>query len=417
MHGECGHIKSHWDYHDNCLKCSCCSRESNCNMCSSWTERTWKLAEKRRTYASRKWVMSKKKKRSQAMSDSSDEGKIDGNTIPHGPAAGGRPIKVATLKVLVPRGTGQPTTGHLPTGQEDITDWPPVTGQMGITHGSSSQSITSHWPSSHWSLDLQNINTGESQFSPATGHQTLYQSTFSDTHAMGMEFTTNRANLGSEQSFNYEVQNPANNSKRVLLPLEPDFSNMSDPSIIIELPDNNWRSDNRQVTQTSLSGRISRMDQSRSKHKCKKKRSRRSSSTSSSSRSASSDSRKRSRKSKRSKHSHKKRRRHTSSSSSSSLSNNQSHDYGRYKRSRHSPQAVQNPSMLQPAEITNAPTTCNRIRLFSALQRTGSDLEIETWSWSFDRAINEFFRLLSLELCPRPAEEILRQSLYLALNI
>ena len=60
---------------------------------------------------------------------------------------------------------------------------------------------------------------------------------------MAMEFTTYRANLGSEQSFRHEVQNPANNSKRVLLPLERDFSNMSDPSIIIEPPDNNWRSD------------------------------------------------------------------------------------------------------------------------------------------------------------------------------
>ena len=81
---------------------------------------------------------------------------------------------------------------------------------------------------------------------------------------MGMEFTTNRANLGSEQSFIHEVQNPPNNG--VLLPQEPDFSNMSDPSIIIEPPDNNWRSDNRQVSQTSLAGCISRRDQSRSKH-------------------------------------------------------------------------------------------------------------------------------------------------------
>ena len=90
-------------------------------------------------------------------------------------------------------------------------------------------------------------NRGKSIFTSnqplVTGHQTLYQSTVSDTHAMGMEFTTNRANLGSEQSFRHEVQNPANNSKRVLLPLETDFSNMSDPSIIIEPPGNNWRSD------------------------------------------------------------------------------------------------------------------------------------------------------------------------------
>ena len=58
------------------------------------------------------------------------------------------------------------------------------------------------------------------------------------------------------------------------------------------------------------------------------------------------------RKSKRSKHSHKKRRRYTSFSSSS-VSDNQMHDYGRYTRNRHTPQAVQNPAILQPKEVTN----------------------------------------------------------------
>ena len=220
-----------------------------------------------------------------------------------------------------------------------------------------------------------------------TGHQTLYQPIVSETHAMGIEFTNNPAS-----------------SKRVLLPLESDFSNMSDLSVIVEPPDNNWRSDNRQA-QTLLSGRISRRDQSRTKHKSKKRRRRRSSSTSSSSRSASSDSHKRSRKSKRSKHSHKERRR---SSSSSSLSDNQSHDYGRYKRSRHSPQAAQNPSILQPAEITNVQTIPPEQTLQRSTKDSGSGSEIE---------INEAVRLLPPELCPRPTEEILRQSLYLASNI
>ena len=98
---------------------------------------------------------------------------------------------------------------------------------MGITQEFSSQSITCHRPSSHRSLDLENLNTGENQYSPATGqrvtgHQTLYQPIVSGTHAMGMEFTNNQAS-----------------SKSVLLPLEPDFSNISDPSVIVEPPDNN----------------------------------------------------------------------------------------------------------------------------------------------------------------------------------
>ena len=168
-----------------------------------------------------------------------------------------------------------------------------------------------------------------------------------------MEFTTTKSNLGSEHSYRHEIQNPTNNSRRVLLPLEPDFSNMSDPSVVIEPPDNNWRSDNRQTSQTSHSGHVSRRDQSRRKHKSKKRRKHRSSSTSSSSRSLSLDSRKH-RKSKRSKQSHRKRKRR--STSSSSPLDNHSIDYGRYKRSRHTPQAVETLITLQPAEITNVPT-------------------------------------------------------------
>ena len=94
--------------------------------------------------------------------------------------------------------------------------------------------MTGHRPSSHRSLDLENLNTGENQYSLATGHRstghhTLYQPVVSGTHAMGMEFTNNQAT-----------------SKRVLLPLEPDFSYMSNPSVIVEPPpppDNSWRSD------------------------------------------------------------------------------------------------------------------------------------------------------------------------------
>ena len=40
-------------------------------------------------------------------------------------------------------------------------------------------------------------------------------------------------NLGSEHSFINEPQDPATSS-RILLPLEPDFSQMSDPSVVIE---------------------------------------------------------------------------------------------------------------------------------------------------------------------------------------
>ena len=134
----------------------------------------------------------------------------------------------------------------------------------------------------------------------------------------------------------------------------------------------------------------------KTKHRSKKRRRRRLSS-----RSMSSDSCKKSRRSKRSKHSHKKRKRRYTSSSSSSDS--QLHDYGRYKMTRHSPQAVQNKIILQPEEITNVQTILPEQTLQHPSKDSGLDSEIETWS--FDRAVNEVFRLLPPELSPRPSEK------------
>ena len=290
--------------------------------------------------------------------------------------------------------------GHRPS----LTGHSPTTGQVGDIE-TSSLPITGHRPSSHRSLDLERLNLAEIQESltsghdrspgsrpPVTGHQNIIQPSTSESHTFGTEFT-------SKQS----------STSRILLPLEPDFGNISDPSVVIEPPCHNWRSDNnndnyRQIHQTSLSGRRSRRDQSRDKHRSKKRRRWRSASTSSSSTYTSSDSRKR--KSKRSKHSHKKRkRRYTSlsSSSSSSVSHNHVHDYGRYQRSRYSPQAVQNPQSLQPEEIPNVQTMTPEQTSPRPSRDSGFDTEMETWS--FDRAINKVFRLLPQDLCPRPTEE------------
>ena len=134
--GEFGHIKSPWDNHNRCIKCSSCSRESTCCSCSSWSDKTWKLAEERRTYASRKWVMAKKKKRSQkVMSDSSDEEKLDHH--PTWPCCPGEdPSRWQLQKYLYPEEYvhRSPATGQSPNGQEDITDWPPVTGSRSNGH-------------------------------------------------------------------------------------------------------------------------------------------------------------------------------------------------------------------------------------------------------------------------------------------
>ena len=181
-----------------------------------------------------------------------------------------------------------PVTGHrafpsLATSHRAFTDHRPETSSLPITR---------HQPSSHRSLDSERLNTGEIQESPTTGHdwspgsrppvtghQNIIQPTTSESHTLGTEFTSKQPS-----------------TSRVLLPLEPDFRNMSDNN-------NNYG----QIHQTSLSGWRSRRDQSRNKHRSKKRRRQRSASTSSTSTSTSIDSRKR--KSKRSKYSQKKRRR------------------------------------------------------------------------------------------------------------
>ena len=54
-------------------------------------------------------------------------------------------------------------------------------------------------------------------------------------------------------------------------------------------------------------------------------------------------------------------------------------------------------------EITNVQTISPEQTLQHPSKDSGSDSEIKPWS--FDRAINEVFRLLHPELCPRPSEE------------
>ena len=51
---------------------------------------------------------------------------------------------------------------------------------------------------------------------------------------------------------------------------------------------------------------------------------------------------------------------------------------GRYKRSRHSPQAAQNPSILQPEEITNVQTITPEQTLQCPSRDSGSESQIET---------------------------------------
>ena len=205
---------------------------------------------------------------------------------------------------------------------------------------------------------------------------------------------------GYERSDRLELPNPASSSRQII-PLEPDFSQVSDPSVMIEPPNSN---------DLSIS-RPSRKDQSKREHKSKKRRRHRSSSSSiSTSRSDSLSSSRQKKNSKRSKHSHKKRRRRSMTPSSSSNSSQSQLDIGRYTRAHKSPQVVQTPTLIQPEEtnfspITNQPINYDQIQPNLTQQNKESDSETESEVWSFDHAINEVFRLLPPELCPKTQQD------------
>ena len=167
--------------------------------------------------------------------------------------------------------------------------------------------------------------------------------------------------LSSQQSVTNEPLN-SRNKQRLLQPLEPDFSTMSDPSIVINLPTNTWES----YRNTSLN-RLSRRDQPKSRHKNKKRRRYTSSSYSPSfSTSSALSSHRKNKKSERSRYSHKKRRPRSSLTSSQSMK-----DYGRYQRQRHnSPQVVDIQTTKQPARIIEATPNIHSDNVVNNYQKT-----------------------------------------------
>ena len=100
--------------------------------------------------------------------------------------------------------------------------------------------------------------------------------------------------------------------------------------------------------------------------------------------------------------------------SSSSITSTQSeNDYGRYRRVTLALQVAETPTSLQPAEHVNITPNVPEIPINITPQLTenvllgtkvsGSDSEAEVWS--LDKAINEVFRLLPPELCPKTTQE------------
>ena len=157
--GNCGHLKAKWDTHLSCLTCNSCTRISPCYICSSWTEKVWNLAERRRLHATRKSVMTQKrkqKKSKKSQSDMSDNGTVDGSTAPHSFTARGRTHQGGSLtdlesdRALSPPVTSQPVTSQPVTGQ--LISVHPVTG-----HPVASQPVTSQ-PVNQAPVNLAPVN-------------------------------------------------------------------------------------------------------------------------------------------------------------------------------------------------------------------------------------------------------------------
>ena len=124
--GNCGHLKAKWDTHLSCLTCNSCTRISPCYICSSWTEKVWNLAERRRLHATRKLVMTQKrkqkksKKSKKSQSDMSDNGTVDGSTAPHSFTARGRTHQGGSLADLRVWPGTKPTSHQSPVNQSPV---------------------------------------------------------------------------------------------------------------------------------------------------------------------------------------------------------------------------------------------------------------------------------------------------------
>ena len=168
--GNCGHLKAKWDTHLSCLTCNSCTCISPCYICSSWTEKVWNLAERRRLHATRKSVMTQKrkqkksKKSKKSQSDMSDNGTVDGSTAPHSFTARGRTHQGGSLadlesdRALSPPVTSHQSTSHQSTSHQSSSHW--ATYLRSSSRQSTSHQSTSHQSARHQSTRLQSTRHG-----------------------------------------------------------------------------------------------------------------------------------------------------------------------------------------------------------------------------------------------------------------
>ena len=177
---------------------------------------------------------------------------------------GAGPIKVAARRIESDRASSPPVTGQPVTSQPFTSH--PVTGQLiKVTGHPVNQAPVNQAPVnqalvSRFAYDLQTqippgyipINVPIQSYAPSISSHISHGS---------VRRLSNVLIPGYERSERLELPNPATSSKQII-PLEPDFSQISDPSVMIGPPNS---------TDLSLS-RPSRKGQSKREHKSKKRR-------------------------------------------------------------------------------------------------------------------------------------------------
>ena len=128
-------------------------------------------------------------------------------------------------------GTGHPVTSHPVTGQP-VTSQPvisqPGTSQPGISFQSFAYDLQTQIPSSYLPINVPIQN-----YAPSISSHISHGS---------VRRLPNVIFPGYEHSERSEFPNPATSSKQII-PLEPDFSQISDPSVMIDPPNSTDISD------------------------------------------------------------------------------------------------------------------------------------------------------------------------------
>ena len=166
------------------------------------------------------------------------------------------------------RSASHRSTSHRSTNHQSASHWSAShrsSGHRSTSHRSTSHRSTRHRSTRHQSFtyDFQSPITNQfiSGYSPVNVPQQTYAPSVSSHVSQGStRRLPNIHHSGYEHSEVKEFPNPATSSKQ-LIPLEPDFSQMSDPSVIIDPPNS------IDYSQT----RPSRKEQSRRNHRSNKR--------------------------------------------------------------------------------------------------------------------------------------------------